>query len=163
MSENRWMSINKFMTAISEFTEGVKFVTVFFDDFNETKYNWSVKPIGFNLLTDKAEFLPYYDVHKLIPEMEFIQFKADKNKKMKELSITQKKLYKLIIEVEEKEFKTFKYHQSFVKEANQSIYSKVLKRCEEDRQKYSEELGEDAYAKNDEVLLQMMESFEDAI
>ena len=158
----RWMSINKFMDSISELTKDATCVSVFFDDWNENKYNWSIKPIGYNLIiNNKATVLSFYDVHKMIPEMEFIQFKADGRKRMKELG-NQKKLFKLIIQTEEKEYKTFKYHVSVVREAKQEIYPKMLKKYEEERKKYLDELADNAFEKNNEVLLEMMENIEDA-
>ena len=70
--------------------------------------------------------------------MKYIQFKEDKYKKMSELSLD-RKLYKLTIFTEEKDYKSFKVHQTFIKEANQGIYNKVIKRYKDDIMKLSEE------------------------
>ena len=158
MSTSKWMSINKFMNSITEFTDGARFVVVFFDNFYKTKFNWTIKPIGYNLIKDKAELIPFSEIQKQVPDMEYIQFREDKNKRMSEIALT-KKLYKLIIEVKEKEYKGFKYHQSFVKEANQDIYEKVVKSYEEEKSKaLTEGIGGE-----DTDVLEMIANIEDMI
>lgn len=139
----RWYSINQFMDGISNLLgEGVSYVNVYFDDWTQTKFNWSVKPIGFAVIYQhEVKKLSYYDVHKAIPEMEFIQFKESKDKKMSELG-NARKLFKLVIKREEDEYKGFPFHKSSIKEANQSIYKRVQKDYDSDRMKYLNELAD---------------------
>ena len=157
MSGKRWVSVNEFMESISELLNDAVAVNVYFDDWRESKYNWNVKVIGFSIIDKamKAKAIRYYDVHKLIPEMEFIQFKPNKDRNMKEVNKdNQKKLCKLIIHTEKTPFKgDHYYHRSFIKVVeNEKLYRKLLKEMSEDKVKYTNELAENANIKAEEDL-----------
>ena len=145
------------MESISELLNDAVAVNVYFDDWNEHKFGWSVNVIGFSIIDEAKKVNPirYYDVHKLIPEMEFIQFKPNKDRNMKEVNKdNQKKLCKLIIHTEKTPFKDgLYYHRSFVKVVeNEKLHRKLLKEMSEDKVKYTNELAENANIKTEEDL-----------
>ena len=157
MSGKRWVSVNEFMESISELLNDAVAINVYFDDWRESKYNWSVKVIGFSIIDKamKAKAIRYYDVHKLIPEMEYIQFKANKDRNMKEINKDyQKKLCKLIIHTEKTPYKdNHYYHRSLIKVVeNEKLYRKLLKEMSEDKVKFTNELAENANIKTEEDL-----------
>ena len=157
MSGKRWVSVNEFMESISDLLNDAVAINVYFDDWRESKYGWNVKVIGFSIIdkTMKAKAIRYYDVHKLIPEMQYIQFKANKERNMKEINKDyQKKLCKLIIHTEKTPFKgDHYYHHSFIKVVeNEKLYRKLLKEMSEDKVKYINELAENANIKAEEDL-----------
>ena len=157
MSGKRWVSVNEFMESISELLNDAVAINVYFDDWRESKYGWNVTVIGFSIIDKamKAKAIRYYDVHKLIPEMQYIQFKANKERNMKEINKDyQKKLCKLIIHTEKTPFKgDHYYHRSFIKVVeNEKLYCKFLKEMSEDKVKFTNELAENANIKAEEDL-----------
>ena len=162
MSGKRWVSINEFMESISDLLNDAVAVNVYFDDWRESKYNWSVKVIGFSIIDKamKAKAIRYYDVHKLIPEMEYIQFKGSKDRNMKEINKDyQKKLCKLIIYTEKTAFKEdLYYHRSIVKVVdNKKLYDKLNKEMIEDKIKYDDELADKTNVKTEDDILDLDE------
>ena len=151
MSTDRYLSVNKFMNAITDIAKDSKYVVVFFEEFFKTKYNWCIKPIGYNLIKEtdspfidsahKSYVIKLDDIHERLREMKYIQFQEDKRKKMS--SLTHNKLYKLIIDVREKDYNSFKYHQSFVREADQKLFVKVKKAYEDFKNKLDTDVIED--------------------
>ena len=147
MNSSRYYSINKFVNEISELLKNIspewKFINVYFDDCHKGAYNWSIKPIGFAvILNDKtAKKISYYDVHKLMPEMEFINISESKDRQFSKLPLT-KQLHKLIISRETRSYNGHEYHKSFLKDADQSLHQRKLKEYSDDRVRYVNELGE---------------------
>ena len=157
MSGKRWVSVNEFMESISDLLNDAVAINVYFDDWKESKYGWNVKVIGFSIIDKamKAKAIRYYDVHKLIPEMEYIQFKGSKDRNMKEINKDyQKKLCKLIIHTEKTLYKdNHYYHRSLIKVVeNEKLYRKLLKEMSEDKVKFTNELAENANIKAEEDL-----------
>ena len=157
MSGKRLVSVNEFMESISDLLNDAVAINVYFDDWRESKYGWNVKVIGFSIIDKamKAKAIRYYDVHKLIPEMQYIQFKANKERNMKEINKDyQKKLCKLIIHTEKTQYKgDHYYHRSFIKVVeNEKLYHKLLKEMSEDKVKFTNELAENANIKTEEDL-----------
>ena len=162
MCENRWCSINEFMDSIKELLNDSLVVNVYFDDWDKNKYGWSVKVIGFSIIDKamKVKPLRYYEVHKLMPKMEFIQFKANKDRNMKEINKGMtKKLCKLIIYTEKTPFKDgFYYHRSIVKVVdNKKLYDKLIKEMIEDKIKYDDELADKTNVKTEDDILDLDE------
>ena len=157
MSGKRWVSVNEFMESISDLLNDAVAINVYFDDWRESKYGWNVKVIGFSIIDKamKAKAIRYYDVHKLIPEMQYIEFKGSKDRNMKEIiKYYQKKLCKLIIHTEKTPYKgDHYYHRSLIKVVeNEKLYRKLLKEMSEDKVKYTNELAENANIKTEEDL-----------
>ena len=155
MCAKRWYSINEFMESIKELLNDALAINVYFDDWRKSKYGWSVKVIGFSIIDKamKVKPLRYYEVHKIIPEMDFIQFKGNKDRNMKEVSKDNlKKLCKLIIHTEKTAFKEgFYYHRAIVKIVeNEKLHNKLNKEMSEDKVKYVNELGDKAFIKSEE-------------
>ena len=120
-------------------------VNVYFDDFGETRFNnWTIKPIGYSLITSEKKSIPLnnIEIFNLIPEMEFIAFKENIDRQMKKLDVLHKKLYKLVICTEKIPFKKSYYHRAYVLDAPQKLWNKLQKQWKDDRMKRFEEICE---------------------
>ena len=162
MTDKRWCSINEFMESIKELLNDAVAVNVYFDNWFKTKYGWSVKVVGFSIIDKAKKVRPvrYYEVHKIIPEMEFIQFKGGKDKNMKKISKNKSNiLYKLIIQTEKTAFKEdLYYHRSIVKVVeNEKLYNKLIKEMIEDKLKYDDETGNNTSNKTEDDILDLDE------
>ena len=160
MSGKRWVSVNEFMESISELLNDSLAVNVYFVNCDKSKYCWSIEVIGFSIIDKamKVKPLRYYDVHKLMPKTQYIQFKANKDRNMKEINKGMtKKLCKLIIYTEKTPFKDgFYYHRSIVKVGdNKKLYDKVIKEMIEDKVKYDDELADKTNVKTEDDILDL--------
>ena len=149
---DKWLSINKFIQSINSLmNETTAYVNVYFDDYKKGKFNYSIKPIGFSFITEAKKVIKvsYYDIHKIIPEMEYLNLPGSKNKEMEKLELT-KRLRKIVIEVKESVYNNIKYHKLYIKEVDQKYYKDMIKDYEDSRRKYIDEIARDA--PNDEDL-----------
>lgn len=133
----RFISVNNFIDSIKPLLNNTKFVNIYFDDWVESQFykgEWNVKFIGFATINmnNECEIIRYYDIHKYLPEAEYIKFKENKDKNMKELPYV-RSLFKLVIEVEETEYKNIKYHKSWLKSCDQKLLNKLKRNMSEDR------------------------------
>ena len=143
---DKWMSINKFMQSINSLmNETTAYVNVYFDDYKKSKFNYSIKPISFSFITEAKKVIKvsYYDIHKIIPEMQYLNLPGSKNKEMEKLELT-KRLRKIVIEVKESVYNNIKYHKLYIKEVDQKYYKGMIKDYEDARIKYTNELAKAA-------------------
>ena len=162
MTDKRWCSINEFMESIKELLNDSLAINVYFVNCDKSKYGWSIEVIGFSIIDKamKVKPLRYYDVHKLMPKTQYIQFKANKDRNMKEINKGMtNKLYKLIIYTEKTPFKDgFYYHRSIVKVVdNKKLYDKLIKEMIEDKIKYDDELADKTNVKTEDDILDLDE------
>lgn len=144
MSSEKFIGINKFCDSIKELTNGYCQIGIYFNDWIESKFykgQYNIKPIGFTLTNSegKVSYVRFYEIHKYLPEMEFIKFNENKYRK---LDSNVKTLFRLIINVEETRSKdsvqgssshNFVYHKSKIIKGDDKLTKKLLDNLSEDR------------------------------
>lgn len=160
MTENRWCSINEFMESIKELLNDAVAVNVYFVNCDKNKYGWSIEFIGFSIIDKSMKVKPlrFYDVHKLMPKTQYIQFKSSKDRNMKKISKNKlKNLCKLVIYTEKTPFKEdLYYHRSIVKVVdNKKLYNKLNEEMIEDKLKYDDETGNNTNVKTEDDILDL--------
>ena len=141
MSEaaEKFVGINKFCDSIKEITEGHKSISVYFINYNRSKYydnQINIEPIGYVLNGEGVnKFVSYYEIHKYLPLMKFIKFTENKNRKLTE----QNKLYRLVIMLEESKTHDIVYHNSKILDGNEKLTDKLLLNYKEDRNRIVDE------------------------
>ena len=141
MSEasEKFIGINKFCDSIKEITDGYQSITVYFINYNRSKYydnQINIEPIGYVLCKEGVnKFIRYYEIHKYLPLMKYIKFTENKNRKLTE----QNKLYRLVIMLEESKTHDIIYHNSKVLEGNEKLTDKLLLNYREDRNRIVDE------------------------
>ena len=135
----KFVGINKFCDSIKEITEGYKSITVYFINYNRSKYydnQINIEPIGFTLSKEGVNnYIRYYEIHKFLPLMKFIKFTENKNRKLTE----QNKLYRLVIMLEESKTHDIIYHNSKILDGNEKLTDKLLLNYKEDRNRIVDE------------------------
>ena len=135
----KFVGINKFCDSIKEITEGYKSITVYFINYNRSKYydnQINIEPIGYVLCKEGVNnYIRYYEIHKYLPLMKFIKFTENKNRKLTE----QNKLYRLVIMLEESKVNDIIYHNSKILEGNEKLTDKLLLNYREDRNRIIDE------------------------
>ena len=135
----KFVGINKFCDSIKEITEGHKSITVYFINYNRSKYydnQINIEPIGYVLNGEGVnKFVSYYEIHKYLPFMKYIKFTENKNRKPEDNN----KLYRLVIMLEESKVKDIIYHNSKILEGNEKLTEKLLQNYKEDRNRIVEE------------------------
>ena len=135
----KFVGINKFCDSIKEITEGYKSITVYFINYNRSKYydnQINIEPIGYVLNGEGVnKFVSYYEIHKYLPFMKYIKFTENKNRKLTE----QNKLYRLVIMLEESKVNDIIYHNSKILDGNEKLTDKLLQNFKEDRNRIVDE------------------------
>ena len=144
MTSERFIGINKFCDSIKELTNGCCQIGIYFNEWVESKYykgQYNVKPIGFTLTDSKGKvsYVRYYEVHKYLPEMEFVKFNENKDRKIDSMVKT---LFRLIVNVEETQSNNIVYHRSKIIKGNDKITKKLLDNLSEDRIRIINEAAE---------------------
>jgi hypothetical protein len=138
-TSEKFVGINKFCDSIKEITEGHKSITVYFINYNRSKYydnQINIEPIGYVLNGEGVnKFVSYYEIHKFLPLMKFIKFTENKNRKLTE----QNKLYRLVIMLEESKTHDIVYHNSKILDGNEKLTDKLLQNFKEDRNRIVDE------------------------
>jgi len=138
-TSEKFVGINKFCDSIKEITEGHKSITVYFINYNRSKYydnQINIEPIGYVLNGEGVnKFVSYYEIHKFLPLMKFIKFTENKNRKLTE----QNKLYRLVIMLEESKTHDIVYHNSKILDGNEKLTEKLLQNFKEDRNRIVDE------------------------
>jgi len=138
-TSEKFIGINKFCDSIKEITEGHKSITVYFINYNRSKYydnQINIEPIGYVLNGEGVnKFVSYYEIHKFLPLMKFIKFTENKNRKLTE----QNKLYRLVIMLEESKTHDIVYHNSKILDGNEKLTEKLLQNFKEDRNRIVDE------------------------
>jgi hypothetical protein len=145
----KFVGINKFCDSIKEITEGHKSITVYFINYNRSKYydnQINIEPIGYVLNGEGVnKFVSYYEIHKFLPLMKFIKFTENKNRKLTERTESpqgkaqQNKLYRLVIMLEESKTHDIVYHNSKILDGNEKLTDKLLQNFKEDRNRIVDE------------------------
>ena len=129
----KFVGINKFCDSIKEITEGHKSITVYFINYNRSKYydnQINIEPIGYVLNGDgKNKYVRHYEINKHLPLMKFINFKETKNRKIE----GNNKLYRLVIMLEETKVDNMIYHKSKIAKGNEELTEKLLENYKEDK------------------------------
>ena len=143
MSSEKFIGINKFCDSIKELTKGYCQIGIYFNDWIESKYykgQYNIKPIGFTLTNTegKVSYVRFYEIHKYLPEMEFIRFNENKYRKISSeaqgaAGKALKTLFRLIINVEETTSNNFVYHKSKIIKGDDKLTKKLLDNLSEDR------------------------------
>ena len=138
-TSEKFVGVNKFCDSIKEITEGHKSITVYFINYNRSKYydnQINIEPIGYVLNGEGVnKFVSYYEIHKFLPLMKFIKFTENKNRKLTE----QNKLYRLVIMLEESKTHDIVYHNSKILDGNEKLTDKLLQNFKEDRNRIVDE------------------------
>ena len=148
-TSEKFVGVNKFCDSIKEITEGHKSITVYFINYNRSKYydnQINIEPIGFVLNGEEPEvpsakrigvnkYVRYYEIYKYLPLMKYIKFTENKNRKPEDNN----KLYRLVIMLEESKVKDIIYHNSKILEGNEKLTEKLLQNYKEDRNRIVEE------------------------
>lgn len=168
MSSEKFIGINKFCDSIKELTNGYGTTSlsskgafcqigIYFNDWIESKYykgQYNVKPIGFTLTNSegKVSYVRYYEIHKYLPEMEFVKFNENKDRKIDATRGSMvKTLFRLIINVEETRSNNMArrasdgvlvYHRSKIIKSDDKITKKLLDNLSEDRIRIVNEAAE---------------------
>ena len=141
----KYVGINKFCDSIKELTEGYQTITVYFNSYSRSIYydnQVNIKPIGFTLNDkDTPKYVRYYEVNKLLPQMKFIKFTETKSRKL-DSEPQDRKLYRLIIAIEETVRNKIKYHNSKILDGNEELTEKLLQNYKEDKNTIVEEQNE---------------------
>ena len=145
-SNDRFIGVNKFCDAIQELTQNHLQIGVYFTDYTRSKFynnEICIKPIGFYLVNSemKTKYLRYYDVHKYLPNMEYIKFKENCNRKLDDSNKEERSLHRLIIVVEESVANDIKYHQSKIVDCNSDKLESIVEKYKEDRKKIITEMA----------------------
>ena len=145
----KFVGINKFCDSIKEITEGHKSITVYFINYNRSKYydnQINIEPIGYVLNGEGVNnYIRYYEIHKFLPLMKFIKFTENKNRKLTERTESpqgkaqQNKLYRLVIMLEESKTHDIVYHNSKILDGNEKLTEKLLQNFKEDRNRIVDE------------------------
>jgi len=148
-TSEKFVGINKFCDSIKEITEGHKSITVYFINYNRSKYydnQINIEPIGYVLNGEGVnKFVSYYEIHKFLPLMKFIKFTENKNRKLTERTESpqgkaqQNKLYRLVIMLEESKTHDIVYHNSKILDGNEKLTEKLLQNFKEDRNRIVDE------------------------
>lgn len=138
MSSEKFIGINKFCDSIKELTNGYCQIGIYFNDWIESKYykgQYNIKPIGFTLTNSegKVSYVRFYEIHKYLPEMEFIKFNENKYRKIAAVEGHVKTLFRLIINVEETKSNNIVYHKSKIIKGDDKLTKKLLDNLSEDR------------------------------
>lgn len=143
MSSEKFIGINKFCDSIKELTNGYCQIGIYFNDWIESKFykgQYNIKPIGFTLTNSegKVSYVRFYEIHKYLPEMEFIKFNENKYRKLDAKAqganeCLVKSLFRLIINVEETRSNNFVYHKSKIIKGDDKLTKKLLDNLSEDR------------------------------
>ena len=141
----KYISINKFCDSIKALTEGYQTITIYFNNYSRSIYydnQVNVKPIGFTLSGNgTVKYLRYYEVNKLLPQMKFIKFTETKSRKL-DSEPQDRKLYRLIIVINESVRNKIKYHDSKILDGNEELTEKLLQNYKEDKNTIVEEQNE---------------------
>jgi len=148
-TSEKFVAVNKFCDSIKEITEGHKSITVYFINYNRSKYydnQINIEPIGYVLNGEGVnKFVSYYEIHKFLPLMKFIKFTENKNRKLTERTESpqgkaqQNKLYRLVIMLEESKTHDIVYHNSKILDGNEKLTEKLLQNFKEDRNRIVDE------------------------
>lgn len=135
MPSEKFIGINKFCDSIKELTNGYCQIGIYFNDWIESKFykgQYNIKPIGFTLTNSegKVSYVRFYEIHKYLPDMEFIKFNENKYRK---IDSNVKTLFRLIINVEETKNGDLVYHKSKIIKGDDKLTKKLLDNLSEDR------------------------------
>ena len=137
-TSEKFVGVNKFCDSIKEITDGYQSITVYFTNYNRSKYydnQINIEPIGYVLNGGVNKYIRYYEIHKYLPLMKYIKFTENKNRKLTE----QNKLYRLVIMLEESKTHDIVYHNSKILDGNEKLTDKLLQNFKEDRNRIVDE------------------------
>ena len=149
-TSEKFVGINKFCDSIKEITEGHKSISVYFINYNRSKYydnQINIEPIGYVLCKEGVNnYIRYYEIHKYLPLMKFIKFTENKNRKLTEQNKENKvfaeskiPLYRLVIMLEESKTHDIVYHNSKILDGNEKLTDKLLQNYKDDKNRIIEE------------------------
>ena len=167
-TSEKFVGVNKFCDSIKEITEGHKSITVYFINYNRSKYydnQINIEPIGYVLNGEGVnKFVSYYEIHKYLPFMKYIKFTENKNRKLTEQEPSvpgamRNKLYRLVIMLEDSKTHDIVYHNSKILDGNEKLTDKLLQNYKEDRNRIVDEqinMIEEEFGNITEIDLEMI-------
>lgn len=143
----RYLTVNKLVEVLKKekILQDDDILNVYFEDFNESKLysnKWSVAPIGYTIIRDDiVKQMDFYDIKVKIPDMCYLSLPITSENNPKDLSITEKKLNKIVIVVKEVQFRRGVYYRSVLKVVNNpTLHKKLLENFRDSRIRYIEQL-----------------------